>query len=71
MKPHTINRDELIAHIESERWQRYASSETPDGVKCLEFSNRRQLRVMIGGEVAYFGQSYTDAVNAYNQGEPR
>ncbi len=49
MKPHTINRDELIAHIESERWQ------------CW---------VMIGGEVAYFGQSYTDAVNAYNQGEP-
>lgn len=73
-KPHTISRDELISHMEAERWERYASSaiRRPHGhhllgYKSLEFSNRRQFKVMANGEPIYFGQSVTDAVNAYNE----
>jgi hypothetical protein len=66
-KPHTISRDELISHMETERWERYASSASKLGYKSLEFSNRRQFKVMANGEPIYFGQSVTDAVNAYNE----
>ena len=66
-KLHTISRDELISHIEAERWERYASSASALGFKYLEFSNRRQFKVMIDEALAYVGQSVTDAVNAYNE----
>jgi hypothetical protein len=66
---HTISRDDLIAHLEQERWERYASSSisTSHEAKILQFSNRRQFRVMVGKRIVYDGQSPTDAVNAYNE----
>ncbi len=67
MAKHTISRDELIAHIEAERWERYAISSTSREHKIIEFSNRRQFRVIVDKRVVYDGQSPTDAVNAYNQ----
>ena len=67
-KPHMITRDELIAYIEAERWERYTSSASRwRGSKYLEFSNRRQFRVIADGEPIYSGYSLTEAVNAYNE----
>lgn len=69
MSRHTITRDDLIAHLEAERWERYASSAGNNhATKSLEFSTHRQFRVTVGGSVVYAGQSPTDAVNAYNEG---
>jgi len=69
MSKHIISRDDLIAHLEVERWERYASSACVEhGTKALDFSSRRQFRVTVGGSVVYTGQSPTDAVNAYNEG---
>jgi hypothetical protein len=68
MSRHTITRDDLIAHIEAERWERYASAACAGkGAKSLDFSTQRQFRVTVGGTIIYIGQSPTDAVNAYNE----
>lgn len=66
MSGHIITRDDLISHLEAERWERYASAASGHGAKSLDFSTQRQFRVTISGQVTYIGQSPTDAVEAYN-----
>ena len=67
-KPHTITPDELIAYLERERWERYASSATPLSTKWIEISNKGKFRVMVDGSISYCGHSLMAAVCAYNEG---
>ena len=57
-KPHTISRDELIAH---------SASATKHSSKVLEFNNRNHFKVRVNGVIVYEGQNLSHAVNTYNE----
>lgn len=66
MKRHTIDLDEMLAHLREERWTVYAvSSDEPKRLEVL--TNGLGFRVTVRGSETYRGQNAADAVTAYNE----